>query len=85
LARDLAELLAKVPGVEIDPETVETNIVVFAVPDARAVAGRLRQVGLDLLVIDDHRLRAVTYLGIDRERIREAASLVETAIAEVLR
>jgi threonine aldolase len=85
LARELAELLAKVPAVELDPETVETNIVVFAVPDARAIAARLRQVGLDLLVIDEHRLRAVIYLGIDRERIREAASLVETAVAEVSR
>jgi threonine aldolase len=85
LAREFAELLAEVPDVELDPEVVETNIVVFAVPNADAVAAYLRQVGLDLLVIDSHRLRAVTYLGIDRERIREAASLVESAVAEVVR
>jgi len=85
LARELAGLLANVPDVRIDPEKVETNIVVFAVPDAQAVAARLRQVGLDLLVIDEHRLRAVTYLGIDRERVREAARLVETAVAEAVR
>jgi threonine aldolase len=83
LARELAELLAKVPGVELDPETVETNIVVFAVPDARAVAAQLREVGVDLLVIDRHRLRVVTYLGIDRERVHEAASLVEIAVAKI--
>jgi threonine aldolase len=85
LARELAELLAKVPDVEVDPEAVETNIVVFAVPDAPAVAAQLRQAGVDLLVVDRHRLRAVTYLGIDRERIREAAGLVETAVAEFAR
>jgi threonine aldolase len=84
-ARELAELLAEVPGVEVDPETVETNIVVFAVPDAQAVATQLRRLGVDLLVVDGHRLRAVTYLGIDRERIREAARLVENALAMVVR
>jgi threonine aldolase len=85
LARELAELLADVPGVDVDPETVETNIVVFAVPDAQAVAAELRRVGLDLLVIDGRRLRAVTYLGIDRERIHGAVGLVKAAVAEVAR
>jgi threonine aldolase len=85
LARELADLLAKVPGVEVDPATVETNIVVFAVPEARTVAAQLRQYGLDLLVVDDTRLRAVTYLGIDRRRIAEAAGLIGTAVAEASR
>jgi threonine aldolase len=83
LAKELAELLAKLPDVELDPDAVETNIVVFAVPDSRAVAARLREFGLDLLVIDDRRLRAVTYLGIDRERIRNAAELIATAVSDV--
>jgi threonine aldolase len=85
LAGELAELLADVPGVEIDPGTVETNIVVFAVPDAQAVAAELRRVGLDMLVVDGRRLRAVTYLGVDRDRIREAAGLVKAAVAAVTR
>jgi threonine aldolase len=85
LARELAQLLTEVPGVEVDPETVETNIVVFAVPDSQAVAAELRRVGLDLLVVDGRRLRAVTYLGIDRARIHEAAGLVRAAVAEVAR
>ena len=33
-AKRLAEGLAALPGVELDPATVETNIVIFAVPDA---------------------------------------------------
>lgn len=83
LARELAELLAKVPGVELDPETVETNIVVFAVPDAARVAAKIKEAGLDLLIVDSRRLRAVTYLGIDRKRVGEAADLIKTAVAEV--
>src|SRR4029453_18975111 len=35
-ARRLAEGLAQLPGVELDPTTVETNIVIFAVPDSSA-------------------------------------------------
>jgi threonine aldolase len=35
-ARRLAEGLAALPGVELDPATVQTNIVIFAVPDAAA-------------------------------------------------
>jgi threonine aldolase len=79
-ARQLAELLTEIPGVRIDQATVETNIVVFEVSDAPKVAARLREWGVDLLVVDDHRLRAVTYLGIDRARIAEAAGLIERAV-----
>src|SRR3954447_21157882 len=40
-ARRLADGLAGMPGVEIDPATVETNIVIFAVPDAAAFCAAL--------------------------------------------
>ena len=40
-ARRLAEGLAALPGVELDPATVETNIVIFAVPDAAAFTAAL--------------------------------------------
>ena len=40
-ARRLAEALAELPGVDIDLDRVETNIVVFGVPDAFALCGAL--------------------------------------------
>src|SRR6478752_6047632 len=40
-AKRLAEGLAELPGVELDPATVETNIVVFEPADARGLAARL--------------------------------------------
>src|SRR5919206_330645 len=40
-ARRLAEGLAELPDVEIDASTVETNIVIFTVPDARAFCDAL--------------------------------------------
>ena len=40
-ARALAEGLAEIEGVELDPDEVETNIVVFGVPDAEAFCAAL--------------------------------------------
>jgi threonine aldolase len=80
IARELATLLSGVPGVDIEPNTVETNLVVFGVDDAPEVASRLRQVGVDLLVIDKHHLRAVTYMGIDQRRILEATELIKASL-----
>ena len=47
-ARLLAEGLAELPGVEIDPAEVDSNIVVFAVPDAFALVGRLHDGGVEV-------------------------------------
>ena len=79
-ARALAEGLAALAGVAIDPASVETNIVVFSVEDAPALVAELRRVGVDLLVVDRHRLRAVTHLGVDREAVGAALSRVGQAL-----
>ena len=41
-ARLLAEGLAALPGVTLDPSTVETNIVIFGVDDAPGLVGAAR-------------------------------------------
>jgi threonine aldolase len=71
-ARLLARGLAEIPGIELDPSTVETNIVVFGVSDARRVGESLCQEGVELLTVDERRLRAVTYLGIERRQVESA-------------
>ena len=45
-ARALAEGLAEIPGVEIDPATVETNIVVFDVADPEGFCERMLAAGV---------------------------------------
>jgi threonine aldolase len=75
-ARQLAMLISGAPGIDIDPEDVQTNIVIFGVADASVAASRLKQVGIDLLIVDDHHLRAVTYMGIDDARIATAAAVI---------
>lgn len=78
-ARRLAEGLADMPGIEIDPPRVATNIVIFALNHPRLAPQQLvaRLAGLDirLLAIGGDRLRAVTHHGItaaDIDRTLEA-------------
>jgi threonine aldolase len=78
-ARALADGLAQLPGVEIDAATVETNIVIFGVPDARGLLDALRgEVELSGPV-DDGRLRAVTHMDVSRADIEHALGLIENA------
>jgi threonine aldolase len=78
-ARTLAEGLAELPGVQIDPETVETNIVIFEVPDAPLLAERLAP-EVDVLAIGPARMRAVTHLDIDREQVVRALEAIAAAV-----
>jgi threonine aldolase len=83
-ARFLAEGLAAVSGVQIDPGKVATNIVVFDVtgtgrPPAQ-IGARLKEHGVLLNPINERQMRAVTHYDVDRsacaralEAFREAA------------
>jgi threonine aldolase len=76
-ARLLAEELAEIEGVAIDPATVETNIVFFEVADAARLVEELGAVGIDLRHRGP-RVRAITHLDVDRAGI-------ERTLAEVSR
>jgi len=71
-ARRLAGGLAELPQVSIDPAAVETNIVIFEVPDALATCGALWEQGVQLVPLDARRIRAVTHLDVDRAGIERA-------------
>jgi threonine aldolase len=79
-AQLLARALARLPGVEIDPETVETNIVIFAVDDAPALVDRIAE-RVDALALDSRRVRAVTHLDVDRREIEAAIDAFTQALA----
>ena len=79
-ARRLAEGLAGIAGVEIDAATVETNIVIFAVPDAPAFCQALRRDDVVLLALDDRRVRAVTHLDVDDAGIERALAAARAAL-----
>jgi threonine aldolase len=69
LARLLAAGLAEL-GAEVVPP--ESNIVIFAVPDAHAFVEQMGRRGVELSGTPDGRVRAVTHLDIDRAGVEEA-------------
>jgi threonine aldolase len=84
-ARRLALGLAELPGVAIDPATVETNLVYFEVTrdglDAEAFDAGLRRHGVRMGAAGPRRVRAVTHLDVDAGGIDRALR----AAAAVLR
>jgi threonine aldolase len=79
-ARALAEGLAEIDGVTIDPSTVDTNIVVFEVEDATRTGEELRAAGVQVTRLDLTRLRAVTHLDVDRAGIDQALKIMREVI-----
>ena len=82
-ARAFAARIAKIPGIRLDPETVETNLVFFDVTGtgraAADIAARLLASGVRIGVEDAHRMRAVTHLDVDRAGVEEAAEALMRA------
>ncbi len=83
-ARLLADRLAEVPGIAIDPETVETNIVFFDVAGtgltASQVAERLADHGVRVGPMGAGLIRAVTHLDVTTAQVEEAAAAVKTVV-----
>lgn len=79
-ARALAEGLAAMPGVTLDPTEVETNIVIFAVDDGPAFVERMAD-RVELQVVDARHVRAVTHLDVTREQIDRALEVFSGALA----
>jgi threonine aldolase len=83
-ARLLAERLAASPAIELEPEAVETNIVVFRMapgaPDAPVVVAAARAAGVLVVAFDARTMRAVTHLDVTRDEVSEAADRLAAAI-----
>jgi threonine aldolase len=70
-AQVLARGLAELPGVKLDPASVETNIVIFSVEDAPGLVARMAD-RVELQAFDRHRVRAVTHLDVSRSDVERA-------------
>ena len=86
-ARRLAEGLANIPGILIDPARIHTNIVIFEVADGDPVEfiRRLGERGLLASHIHGAKLRMVTHYSIEQQDIDDALNAVESAATEALR
>jgi threonine aldolase len=83
-AKRLAQGLAEMPGIGLDPSLIETNIVFFdlshAGPSAPALAARLAERGVRIGAMGERRMRAVTHLDIDEAAIDKALDLMATCL-----
>ncbi len=81
-ARALAEGLSRLPGLELDPTTVQTNIVMMRVrkiPAATLMAA-LDQAGVRVLALGPDNIRAVTNLMVSPGHIPEALEIFERVL-----
>ncbi len=90
-ARHLAEGLANIPGVAVDPASVETNILFFGVVSESginaaantALAEAAAREGVLLSGGDDGRIRAVTHYGITAADIDRALVVIAQCLLAV--
>ena len=80
-ARRLAEALAELEEIEIDPAQVDTNIVVFGVPDATDFCRRLEAEDVLMGALDERTVRAVTHLDVGDAGVERAVEAVRTIVA----
>ncbi len=82
-ARYLAEQLADIPGIDLDPATIKTNIVFFNVTGektASQVEQQLEQAGVLIGASGKKRMRAVTHYGITREDVDVALAAMRAVV-----
>ncbi|MGH3701948.1 MAG: threonine aldolase family protein [Pseudonocardiaceae bacterium] len=81
-ARILAKGLAGLPGITLDPDTVETNIVVFRLADAPRFCARLEaEHGVLMSTLEPDLVRAVTHHDVDVTGIRRATSAAAAVLS----
>jgi threonine aldolase len=80
-AKQLAEGLAALPGIVLDPESVVTNLVIFDLapgpPSAQEFAAGMAQRGVKIGAIGGQRIRAVTHYGTSPEDIDQALAAAQ--------
>ncbi|MFQ5937227.1 MAG: threonine aldolase family protein [Acidiferrobacterales bacterium] len=85
-AKLFAERLAEIPGIELVPPTVETNLVFFSVEGtgqtAAQLSARLLERGVRIGEEGEFLMRAVTHLDVDRSGVETAAETLAKLIAK---
>ena len=83
-AKLFATLIAALPGIDIDPEAVETNIVFFDVDrtglSAHEIARLLLERGVRIGAEDEKQMRAITHLDVHEAGVREAAAVLRDVV-----
>lgn len=84
-ARLFAERIAEIPGLQIDLEAVETNLVFFhfdpEIGTAEDLAARMKSRGVRVGALGKTLLRACTHLDVSREQVLQAADQLADCLA----
>lgn len=88
-ARLLAAAIRESPGLQLLPDEIDSNIVIFAVDPglgtAADFAAALKARGVWVLAIGPTQIRAVTHLDVDRAGMERAAEVVRELAREAAR
>jgi threonine aldolase len=83
-ARQLAEAFATVRPDVVDPDAVETNIVVLDLtkgPDAKMLAGAALEQGVAVSVLGPRTARLVTHMDVDDDGIERAVDVLTALLS----
>ena len=81
-AKRLTEGISKLPGIDLDPALVETNIVILRVMSmpSEKLAAKLKGEGVLILAIEPDKIRAVTNLMATEQDIDEAVRVFKMVL-----
>ena len=86
-ARHLAEGIAKIEGIQIDLNNVQTNIVCFDISglgiSTNLFVSKLKENGIFVLQMNEGKVRMVTHRGIEEEQIRKSVAIIENVSNEL--
>lgn len=87
-ARAFAEAIADIPGIQIRPDEVETNLVFFDIAPDRGtgaeIAAALGARGVKLYAIGPQRLRACTHLDVSRDHLMTASGILRDVMSRAV-
>lgn len=85
-AKYLAECLADVPGIDLDPARIKTNMILFGLAPngvtAPQLAKRVKEDGILIQARGEYQVRAATHYGITRADVETAFNSIRRALGE---
>jgi threonine aldolase len=85
-AKFLAQGLAEIDGVKLDPSVVNTNIIVFDVSGtgktSAEIARHLAELGVLASTINQQTMRLVTHCDVERTDCEEAINAMQAVVAK---